>query len=97
MEHQLTVKLPQQPLLIDADLIRLAQVFSNLLTNAAKYSDRGSQIRLTVERHGSDVLSFGSRTQASASPPTNWPRIFDMFSQVDHSLERSCRAGWGSD
>ena len=42
MGHELTVTLPKQPIVLDADLTRLAQVFTNLLNNAAKYSDRAA-------------------------------------------------------
>ncbi len=48
MGHKLTVSLPEQPIIVNADLTRLAQVFLNLLNNAAKYSDRGGQIWLTA-------------------------------------------------
>ena len=48
--HELTVSLPTEPVLLDADLTRLAQVFRNLLTNSAKYTERGGQIWLTAER-----------------------------------------------
>ena len=57
--HELTVMLPKQPIIVDADLTRLAQVFSNLLNNSAKYMDRGGHIRLTAERQGSDVVVVG--------------------------------------
>ena len=56
MGHELTVTLPKQPIIVDADLTRLAQVFLNLLNNAAKYTDRGGHIWLTAERQGSDVV-----------------------------------------
>jgi signal transduction histidine kinase len=54
--HELTVTLPKQPIIVDADPTRLAQVFSNLLNNSGKYMDRGGRIRLTAERQGSDVV-----------------------------------------
>ena len=56
MGHELTVTLPPQPIIVDADPTRLAQVFSNLLNNAAKYTERGGHIWLTAERQGSDVV-----------------------------------------
>ena len=56
MGHELTVTLPPQPVFVDADLTRLAQVFCNLLNNAAKYTERGGHIWLTAERQGSDVV-----------------------------------------
>ncbi|MBY0397147.1 MAG: PAS domain S-box protein, partial [Thermoleophilia bacterium] len=55
MGHALTVDLPGTPIHVEADLTRLAQVFMNLLNNAAKYSERGARIRLAVERRGGEV------------------------------------------
>ncbi len=56
MGHELTVRLTKHPVVADADPTRLAQVFANLLNNAAKYSDRGGHIWLSAERQGSDVV-----------------------------------------
>ncbi len=86
--HQLTVRLPSEPVLVDADVTRLGQVFANLLQNAAKYSERGGRIGLTAERQGSDVAVSVTDTGVGI-PPDMLPRIFDMFAQVDRSLERS--------
>src|SRR5262249_56029442 len=77
--HQLTVTLPEQPVLVDADPTRLAQVFSNLLNNSAKYMDRGGHIRLTAERQGSDVVGSGKGTGIGiAADPV--PRLLRKFS-----------------
>ncbi len=54
--HELTVSLPQRPVFLDADLTRLAQVFSNLLTNSAKYTEQGGRIWLTAEQRGGEVV-----------------------------------------
>src|SRR5262249_44977167 len=54
--HWLTVALPPEPVWLDADPVRLAQVFANLLTNAAKYTDTAGRIRLTAERQGGEVV-----------------------------------------
>lgn len=86
--HELTVTLPKQPLLVEADLTRLAQVFSNLLNNSAKYMDRGGHIGLTAERQGSDVV-VSVKDSGIGIAADQLPRIFEMFSQVDGSLERS--------
>ena len=88
MGHELTVTLPQQPVVVDADLTRLAQVFLNLLNNAAKYTERGGHIWLTAERQGSDVVVSVKDTGIGIAAD-QLPRIFEMFSQVDRSLERS--------
>ena len=88
MGHELTLTLPEQPIIVDADPTRLAQVFSNLLNNSAKYTDRGGHIWLTVERLGSDVVVSVKDTGIGIAAD-HLPRLFEMFSQVDHSLERS--------
>jgi signal transduction histidine kinase/ActR/RegA family two-component response regulator len=86
--HELTLSLPQRSLFLDADLTRLAQVFSNLLTNSARYTDRGGRIWLSAERQGSEVIVV-VRDTGIGIPADALPRIFDMFSQVDRSIERS--------
>jgi len=88
MGHELTVTLPQQPLIVDADMTRLAQVFQNLLNNAAKYSDRGGQIQLNVGRQDSDVVVTVKDTGIGIAAD-QLPRIFEMFTQVDRTLEMS--------
>ena len=86
--HELTLSLPPQPVLLDADLTRLAQVFSNLLANSAKYTERGGRIWLAAEVRGANVV-VTVRDTGIGIPPESLPRIFDMFSQVDRSIERS--------
>jgi PAS domain S-box-containing protein len=86
--HELTVRLTPQPLHLDADPVRLAQVFSNLLNNAAKYTNRGGHIRLTAEREGSDAV-VSVRDDGIGIPGDMLARVFDMFTQVDRTLERS--------
>jgi PAS domain S-box-containing protein len=88
MGHELTVNLPKQPITVDADLTRLAQAFTNLLNNAAKYTERGGHIWLTAERQGSDVV-VSVRDTGIGIAGDQLARIFDMFSQVDRSLDRS--------
>jgi PAS domain S-box-containing protein len=86
--HQLTVSLPSEPVSLDADLTRLAQVFGNLLTNSAKYTQRGGHIRLAAEQRGKDVI-VSVRDNGIGIPAESLRSIFDMFSQVDRSIERS--------
>lgn len=86
--HELTVALPQKPIYLVADLTRLAQVFSNLLTNSAKYTLRGGRIWLSAERRGNEVR-VRVRDTGIGIPAWSLEKIFDMFSQVDRSIERS--------
>jgi PAS domain S-box-containing protein len=88
MGQELTVTLPEQSIVVDADMTRLAQVFLNLLNNAAKYSDRGGHIELIIERQGSDALVTVKDTGIGIAAD-QVPRIFEMFTQVDQSLEKS--------
>jgi PAS domain S-box-containing protein len=86
--HELTVTLPGTPVYLDADLTRLAQVFSNLLTNSAKYTEPGGQIRLSAQRRDGEVVIM-VRDNGIGIPAEALRRIFDMFSQVDRSIERA--------
>jgi CheY-like chemotaxis protein/two-component sensor histidine kinase len=86
--HELTVSLPSEPVYLDADLTRLAQVFGNLLSNSAKYTQKGGHIWLTAERQGW-VVSVSVRDNGLGIPADSLRSIFDMFSQVDRSIERS--------
>jgi CheY-like chemotaxis protein/nitrogen-specific signal transduction histidine kinase len=86
--HELTVTLPPEPVALNADLTRLAQVFLNLLNNAAKYTERGGRIQLTAEREGGDVV-VRVRDSGMGIAADMLPRVFEMFTQVDRSLDRS--------
>jgi CheY-like chemotaxis protein len=86
--HDLIVSLPEEPVRLDADLTRLAQVFSNLLTNSAKYTEPGGRIWLAAERRGGQAV-VSVRDTGIGIPAESLTTIFDMFSQVDRSLERS--------
>ncbi len=86
--HELTVSLPPRPVYMDADAVRLAQVFLNLLNNAGKYTKRGGHIWLTVEQEGSDAV-VSVRDNGIGISADMLPRIFEMFTQADRSLERS--------
>ncbi len=85
--HELTVTLPHEPVHLDADLTRLAQVFGNLLSNSAKYTQRGGQIWLSAECHGEEV-AVTVRDNGLGIPAESLVSIFDMFSQIDRSIER---------
>ncbi len=86
--HELTVTLPSQPIYLSGDVVRLAQVFLNLLNNAAKYTERGGRIWLTAERQGNDAVVRVKDTGVGI-PAEKLPRLFEMFFQVDRTLERS--------
>jgi PAS domain S-box-containing protein len=86
--HELMVSMPARPIIIDADIVRLAQVLSNLLANAAKFSPNPSQIWLTAERSGSDVL-IRVRDEGVGIAPEFLPKIFNLFSQADVPLART--------
>jgi PAS domain S-box-containing protein len=88
MGHELTVTVPDQTLTVDGDPARLTQVFVNLLNNAAKYTDRGGHVRLTVERQGSDVL-VAVADDGIGIAAADLPRVFSMFSQVEGALEKA--------
>ena len=88
MSHDLTLDLPPTPIFVDGDLTRLAQVFANLLNNAARYTERGGRISLQVGRRGSDALVSVQDTGVGI-PAHMLPKVFDVFTQVDHSLEQS--------
>lgn len=92
--HELTVILPPEPVHLDADPIRLAQVFSNLLNNAAKYTRRQGHIWLTAERQGSDAV-ISVRDNGKGISGDMLCRVFDMFTQVDRSLESQAGLGIG--
>jgi signal transduction histidine kinase len=86
--HQLVVSLPPVPVHVDADPTRLLQVLANLLNNACKYTDRGGQLRIALERQGQEaVLSVSD--DGSGIPPEMLPRVFEMFTQLDRTLERT--------
>ncbi|MFC0677460.1 PAS domain S-box protein [Lysobacter korlensis] len=83
--HALELELAPQRLMLDADPIRLAQVFSNLLNNAAKYTPHGGRIVVSAAAEDG-VAVVRVRDTGVGIPVEMLPRVFDMFSQVDHSL-----------
>ena len=86
--HELAVTLPPEPAYVNGDSVRLAQAFMNLLANAAKYTERGGRIWMTAEREDGEVIVRVKDTGVGI-PPEKLPRLFEMFYQVDRSLERS--------
>ncbi|HET6164101.1 MAG TPA: PAS domain S-box protein [Planctomycetota bacterium] len=86
--HELTVTIPAQPIRLDADPTRLAQVLSNLLNNAAKYMDPCGRIGLAASQEGGDVV-ISVRDTGIGIKKEVLPRIFDMFMQGDPGSEQS--------
>jgi PAS domain S-box-containing protein len=86
--QNLTVMLPREPIYLDADQTRLAQVVGNLLTNACKFTDTGGRIWLTVEREDQQAV-IRVRDSGIGIAAEQLPRIFDLFVQIDTTLERT--------
>jgi PAS domain S-box-containing protein len=86
--HRLSVSLPPEPILLDADPVRLAQVFLNLLNNACKYTESGGRIRVRAERLGEEALVTVADSGIGIGPE-HLGHIFEMFAQVGPSAERS--------
>jgi len=86
--HPLSIILPDEPLWLDADLLRTSQIFINLLNNAAKYTPTSGNIRLEATRVENDVVVRVSDTGIGI-PASMLPRIFEMFTQVDSTIEKA--------
>ena len=86
--QHLTLHLPPQPLVIYGDLVRLAQVFSNLLINATKFTPENERITLTAQKLVNGV-SVSVKDNGAGIPAEIQPFIFDLFTQGFRSLERS--------
>jgi CheY-like chemotaxis protein len=87
-EHTLEVRLPDEPLRIQGDLTRLAQVLLNLLNNAARFTPKGGYIRLTVEREEA-MAAIRVHDTGVGIPADLRPKVFDLFTQGDRSLDRT--------
>src|SRR5690606_7670978 len=83
--HSLEVERPPTPVWVDADRVRLAQIFANLLTNAAKYTDAGGSIVLSIRPSDRRVLIAVTDNGIGLSAEAI-PRVFDMFSQASPAL-----------
>ena len=78
----------------DGDPVRLEQIVTNLLTNAAKYTESGGHISLSAQRED-DIIVIKVRDTGMGIPPEQISRMFELFAQGDRSLARS-EGGWGS-
>ncbi len=86
--HELMLSLPARPIIVDADSHRLSQVVTNLLDNAAKYSEHPSQIWLSVERQADEAV-IRVKDEGIGISPELLPNVFSLFVQADRSLARS--------
>jgi PAS domain S-box-containing protein len=86
--HSLTIDWPDEPVWLDADPTRLTQIFSNLLTNSAKYMRPGGQIRFSARRQGESVL-ISVKDNGMGIPPDMLGTVFDMFTQINRTLDRA--------
>jgi PAS domain S-box-containing protein len=86
--HRLIVSLPDEPLLLDADPVRLAQIFANLLNNAAKYSDKGGRIEIAARRDGEDAL-VTIEDSGDGIPPHQLAKLFQIFTRGAYSARRN--------
>jgi signal transduction histidine kinase len=91
--HSLTIDVPPEPIWIDADLTRLAQVVGNLLNNAAKYTPEGGRIGLSLQTDGDHAVIVVS-DNGLGIPADMLSRVFQLFAQVEHHTDRA-RGGLG--
>lgn len=91
--HRLVIDAPGESIYLDADLTRLAQVFSNLLLNSCNYTKPGGQIWFSVARENEKIM-FTVRDTGIGIPQESLSSIFDLFAQVPHNLEH-CTGGLG--
>ncbi len=82
--HELTLSLPSEQLVLEADLVRLAQVVSNLLNNAARYTERGGRIWLSGRRH-EGAAQISVRDTGAGIPAEVLPRVFEIFVRADRT------------
>jgi PAS domain S-box-containing protein len=86
--HELQVTLPDEPLWVEADPARVAQVLLNLLTNAAKYTPEGGRIWLTAAKEGGESV-LRVRDTGMGIPAEMLPKVFDLFTQAERTLDRA--------
>ena len=86
--HRLRVSLPPQPIFVLGDATRLAQVIGNLLNNATKYTPPGGELALEVNVDGDDAV-LAVQDNGAGIPPDVLKHVFDMFAQVNRTLDRA--------
>jgi signal transduction histidine kinase len=87
--QSLTVKMPNESLVVEGDATRLIEAVGNLLNNAAKYTDEGGRVFVTVEQAGPEEAAIRVRDNGVGIPPDLLPSVFEMFTQVDQTLHRA--------
>ena len=85
--HTLTISLPDEPVHIRGDVLRLAQVFFNLLNNAAKYTPQGGSVDVTAAVADGEV-SIAVSDNGVGIPPAMLKQVFDMFVQIDSTRDQ---------
>ncbi len=88
-EHQVTVRVPRRELWIDGDRARLTQIFSNLLTNAAKFCEPRGQVSIEAELDARGRIVVCVRDDGAGIPEELLPRVFDLFEQGRQTLDRA--------
>ncbi len=86
--HELRIDLPSDILTLQADPVRLAQVIANLLNNAAKYTESGGTIQLSVRREGRKAM-ISVRDNGIGIAPEMLSRVFEMFAQIGGGPQRA--------
>ncbi len=87
LDHQLSLDLPDTPVRLYGDPLRLTQALGNVLGNAAKYTERGGRLRLAARQTGTDV-EIRISDSGIGIPAALLPMIFDMFTQLNHTSGR---------
>lgn len=88
LRHKISLALPDEPLMVDGDPVRLTQIFTNILNNAVKYTPLGGDIVVSTQRTQS-ACSVRIKDTGAGIPADMLSRIFDLFTQVDRTLVRS--------
>lgn len=87
-QHELSISCPDEVVLLRGDAVRLVQIFTNLLNNAAKYTPHGGRISFQAIAEEQEVI-FSVKDSGIGIPPELLPHVFDLFTQADRSLDRS--------
>lgn len=87
-KHDLHVSLSSEPIWVEADPVRLTQVITNLLNNAAKFMEKGGRVDVAVHQEG-DQAVVSVRDRGIGIDPELLPHVFDLFTQADRSLDRT--------